>query len=134
MSVGVCYYIIAKGVKQSGKIVVFTALFPYILFVIMFVRGISLPGAVNGLKMLFQFKGNLLSPTVWFEAIIQVFYQLTLACSGIIHMSSMKPKTQPFLSGLYWILLSVLACGLLCAGNIFIYLGHFSNQIGVSIH
>lgn len=134
MSIGICYYVIAKGLKQSGKIIVFSAMFPYILFIIMFLRGITLPGAMNGLKLLFQLKGNMLSPTVWIEAITQVFYQLTLACSGIIHMSSMKNKTQPFLSGLYWILLSVLLCGLLCAANIFIYLGHFSEMIGVSIH
>jgi len=49
-------------------------------------------------------------------------------------MSSMKKKTQPFLNGLYIILASVLACGMLCAMNIFIYLGHFSHLIGVSIH
>lgn len=100
----------------------------------MFLRGIFLPGAMDGLKLLFQLKGNVFNPTVWFEAIIQVFYQLTLACSGIVHMSSMKTKTQPFVNGLYLILISVLSCGLLCASNIFIYLGHFSHLIGVNIH
>ena len=93
MSIGICYYIIAKGVKQTGKIIVFTALFPYVLFIIMLLRGILLPGAMTGLELLFQIKGNILSPTVWFEAITQVFYQLTLACAGIVHMSSMKSKT-----------------------------------------
>ncbi len=134
MSIAICYWIVAKGVKQNGKIIVFTALFPYLLFIIMFLRGIFLPGATDGLRLLLEFKGNIFSPTVWFEAIIQVFYQLTLACSGIIHMSSMRSKTQPFVNGLYLILLSVLVCGLLCAANIFIYLGHFSHLIGVSIH
>lgn len=100
----------------------------------MFIRGMFLPGATDGLKLLFQLKGNVFNPTVWFEAIIQVFYQLTLACSGIVHMSSMRPKTQPFVNGLYLILIAVLVCGLLCASNIFIYLGHFSHLIGVSIH
>jgi solute carrier family 6 GABA transporter-like protein 1 len=93
MSIAICYYIIAKGLKQTGKIIVFTALFPYILFIIMLLRGIALPGAFSGLKMLLEVKGNLFSPTVWFEAITQVFYQLTLACAGILHMSSMKSKT-----------------------------------------
>lgn len=99
----------------------------------MFVRGIFLPGAIDGLKLLFTFKGNIFNPTIWFEAVIQVFYQLTLACSGIVHLSSMKTKTQPFVNGLYIILISVFACGILCATNIFIYLGHFSYNIGVSI-
>lgn len=65
MSIFICYYIIAKGVKQAGKIIVFTSLFPYVLFIIMFFRGIFLPGAIDGLKLLFQLKGNILNPTVW---------------------------------------------------------------------
>lgn len=133
MSIIICYFVISKGVKQSSKIIVVSAIFPYFLFTVMLLRGIFLPGALDGLKLLLEFRGNILSLTLWFEAIIQVFYQLTLACSGIVHMSSMKPKSQPFLNGLYFILISVLVCGLLCATNIFLYLGHFADKIGVNI-
>ena len=59
MSIGICYWIIARGVKAAGKIIVFTSLFPYVLFMIMFMRGIFLPGAMDGLRLLFQFKGNI---------------------------------------------------------------------------
>jgi SNF family Na+-dependent transporter len=45
-SLGMCYFIVRKGVKQSGKIIVFTAIFPYVLFVIMLIRGLFLPGAM----------------------------------------------------------------------------------------
>jgi hypothetical protein len=49
-------------------------------------------------------------------------------------MSSMKPKDSKFISGLGLILLSVLLCGVLCAANIFVYLGHFAHEIGVNIN
>jgi SNF family Na+-dependent transporter len=114
-------------VKQSGKIVLFTATFPYVLFFIMLLRGLFLSGAMSGLSYLLDFKGNFFNLSIWLEAIVQVFYQLTLACSGIIHLSSMKPKNQSFLKGLYMILGSVIFCGILCALNIFVYLGHFSH-------
>ncbi|XP_059057125.1 sodium-dependent dopamine transporter [Achroia grisella] len=73
----ICYFSLWKGISTSGKVVWFTALFPYAVLLILFVRGITLPGSANGIQYYLSPNFEAITqPQVWVDAATQVFFSL----------------------------------------------------------
>ena len=49
-----CHFLIRKGVKASGNLIIYTASAPFVILFLMLLRGLFLEGAVDGLTYLFK--------------------------------------------------------------------------------
>ncbi|PVD21432.1 hypothetical protein C0Q70_19605 [Pomacea canaliculata] len=88
----IVYICIYKGIKSSGKVVYFTATFPYVVLTIFFIRGLTLRGAADGLMhMLTPKMDYLMNPQCWLDAATQIFFSFGLAFGGLIAFSSYNP-------------------------------------------
>ncbi|XP_062322453.1 sodium- and chloride-dependent transporter XTRP3-like [Osmerus eperlanus] len=93
----IVYLFIVRGVKSTGKVVYFTATFPYLVLFIYLVRGVTLHGAVNGIKYMFTPKlEQLANPTTWINAATQIFFSLGLGFGSLIAFASYNQYNNNF--------------------------------------
>nr|KAG5690225.1 hypothetical protein BaRGS_026677 [Batillaria attramentaria] len=88
----ICYFSLWKGIHTSGKVVWFTALFPYVVLFILLCRGATLPGAGTGIK--YYITPNftrLASSEVWVDAANQVFFSLGPGFGVLLAFASYNP-------------------------------------------
>ncbi|NXJ99562.1 SC6A7 protein, partial [Corythaixoides concolor] len=78
-----------KGIRSPGKVVYFTATFPYVLILILIIRGATLDGSLDGVRFYLSSDWRRLrSAQVWSDAASQVFYSLGIGCGGLLSMAS----------------------------------------------
>ncbi|XP_071239712.1 sodium- and chloride-dependent transporter XTRP3A-like isoform X2 [Salvelinus alpinus] len=93
----IVYLFIVKGVKSTGKVVYFTATFPYLVLIIYLIRGVTLHGAINGVKYMFTPKmEQLANPTTWINAATQIFFSLGLGFGSLIAFASYNQYNNNF--------------------------------------
>ena len=78
-----------------GKIVYFTATFPYVVLTALLVRAMTLEGAVDGIWFFISPEWvRLQSPAVWADASSQIFFSFSLAWGALIVLASYNKVDQ----------------------------------------
>ncbi|XP_001631770.2 sodium- and chloride-dependent GABA transporter 1 isoform X1 [Nematostella vectensis] len=85
----VVYFCLFKGIKSSGKVVYFTATFPFIVLFILMIRGATLEGSLDGvIYYLNPDWERLADPQVWIYAATQIYWSLGVGFGALITFGS----------------------------------------------
>ncbi len=128
------YACVFKGVHSSGKVVYFTATAPFVMLAVLLIRGITLPGALDGLT--FYMKPDiqkLKDSRVWVEAGTQVLYSFACTFGGMVSLGSYNRFNRDFVRDCK-VICFMNAFGSLFGGTvIFAVLGYMSHISGIPI-
>merc|ERR1711936_113985 len=134
MGAWIIFFCLIKGIKSSGKVVYFTATFPYVVLVILLIKAATLPGAYDGIKFyLVPDLSRLSDIKVWEAAAVQIFFSLSVAGGGLITLSSYNRFHNNIVRDTLVVCLGNCLTSFVAGFAIFSVLGFMANELGVDV-
>ncbi|XP_039670614.1 sodium- and chloride-dependent GABA transporter 3-like [Perca fluviatilis] len=130
----ICYLSIWKGVRSSGKVAYFTATFPYVMLLVLLIRGLTLPGAWDGIySALRKYSAPLNNPAVWLEAGSQIFFSYSLTIGTLNVLGSYNNYNNNCYKDCFWLCLLNSGTSFVAGFVVFSVLGFMAQKQGVSV-
>ena len=129
------YFSIWKGVKSMGMVLYVTIPLPFVLLFFLFMRGVTLPGAGEGLKF---YMGRwdwtaYEDGSIYVEATSQIFFSLSLAQGIMQAYSSNNPRDSKYISNAWIIGIANSSASIFAGFALFSTLGFLSRETKVPI-
>ncbi|XP_033822425.1 sodium- and chloride-dependent neutral and basic amino acid transporter B(0+) [Periophthalmus magnuspinnatus] len=118
-----------KGIKSSGKVVYFTATFPYVVILILLIRGATLEGARDGIEYYIGTQSNLTKladAQVWKDAATQTFYSLSIGWGGVLTLASYNNFNNNVFKDAFIVCFTNAGTSVFAGFAIFSILGHMA--------
>jgi NSS family neurotransmitter:Na+ symporter len=123
-----------KGAQTVGKVVYLTVPLPWICLVIFVIKGLTLPGAEQGIAYYLTPDFAALTKTkVWLAAYTQVFFSLSVGFGVMIAYASFLPRKSDIVNNAF--IVSLANCGTSFLGGFAVFgtLGYYAQQMGVEV-
>ncbi|MGD2175345.1 MAG: hypothetical protein PVJ27_08075, partial [Candidatus Brocadiaceae bacterium] len=130
----IIFLIVFKGVRNVGRVVMFTVPLPVILLLVVLVRGVTLSGSATGL--IYYLKPNwemLKDPGVWIAAYGQIFFSLSLGFGILIAYASYMPRESDVTNSAFITSLGNCATSFIAGLAVFSVLGYLAYVQGQGV-
>ncbi|KAL5004950.1 hypothetical protein ScPMuIL_018406 [Solemya velum] len=125
---------LSKSIKSSGKVVYFTATFPYLVLLILLIRGLTLDGSEKGIEFYTTPDiSRLADSTVWKQAAEQIFFTLSASYGGLVALSSYNRFHTNALRDTLSVTLANCLTSVFAGFVVFSFLGNLAHDMGVSV-
>jgi NSS family neurotransmitter:Na+ symporter len=130
----IIYLVLRKGVKSIGKVCIILIPLATILLVIMAIRGLTLPGAMDGVSYyLTPDFSKLGDAKIWLAAYSQVLWSLSLAGGIMITYASFLPKKADITNNAFITSLADAGVSFFAGFIVFSVLGYLAMSTGSGI-
>jgi len=128
------YFCVFRGTKSTGKVVYFSSIFPYIMLMVLLVRGCTLSGSSTGIK--FYLKPNiteLTRPEVWVYAGSQVCYSYAICLTISIAFGSFSKFNSDCYRRTFYLSISCSMTSFIGGFAVFAVLGNMAEVMKTDI-
>lgn len=128
---GILFRGVQKGIEIANRFFIPLLI---VVFIIIVIRAVTLPGALDGLNAFFTPDfDQILSPDVWIAAYGQIFFSLSIAFAIMITYSSYLPKKSDITNNAFIVGFGNSGFELLAGIGVFGILGFMAYSSGVNI-
>lgn len=128
------YLCLFKGVKWVSKVVLLTVPLPWIMLLILTIRGLTLDGAITGLEFYLEPRWTkLMEPETWRYAFAQVFFSMSLGFAVMLSYASFLHRKSDLNNNALVIGLGDMATSFVAGIAVFSMLGAMALEQGVSV-